>query len=109
MALMNTRLVLASSPGTIPMEMHRLIRAMMIDAPSSTPRIGRNESDRYSKNESIHATLPRTLARSAALTSASDCALSPATAPLPAPTPAISGRCMMFSYIVATAPPMTTW
>ena len=46
MALMNTRLVLASSLGTIPMEMHRLTRAMMIDAPSSTPRIGRNESDR---------------------------------------------------------------
>ena len=36
------------------------MKVMKKDAPSSAPRIGRNESDRNSKNESIHATLPRT-------------------------------------------------
>ena len=39
-------------------------------APSSTPRIGRKESERYSKKESSHATLPRALERASALTSA---------------------------------------
>jgi hypothetical protein len=44
------------------------MNVMKKDAPSRAPRIGRNESDKNSKKESIHATLPRTpLARSFAL------------------------------------------
>ena len=107
---MNIREVFASSLAITPSEMKRLTSAMMIDAPSSTPRIGRNESARYSKNESSQATLPRPLARAAALTSAFDIAPEPdaldAAAP---PMLAICGRCMISSYMEATAPPMTTW
>ena len=40
-------------------EISRLTSAMMMEAPSSTPRIGRKESERYSKKESSQATLPR--------------------------------------------------
>jgi len=60
--------------------------AMMSEPPSSTPRIGRNESARYSKKLSSQWNLPRTFARSAALISASVGAALP---------PAIAGRFMM--------------
>jgi len=75
-------------------------KAMIRDAPSSTPSSGRKESDRYSKNASSQATLPRALDRAAALTSAS---LSPL------PTPDIVGRFMISLKTVCTPPPMTTW
>ena len=82
-----------------PHAMHTLMIAMMSDAPSSTPRIGRNESDRYSKNESSHATLPRALERAAALTSAFDMpSVEPPAALAGAPdaTRCISGRFMIW-------------
>ena len=60
-----------------------LISAMKVmnsEAPSNAPRIGRNESDKNSKKESIQANLPRgPLARAAALIAA---ASSPAAPPL---------------------------
>ena len=43
-----------------------------MEAPSSTGRSGRKESERYSKKASTQAFLPRALARAAALTSASE-------------------------------------
>ena len=70
MALTNTQPAEASSFGMTFSEMSRLTRAMMMEAPSSTPRIGRKESARYSKKESSQATLPRALERASALTSA---------------------------------------
>ncbi len=106
---MNTQPADASSFGMTLSEISRLTNAMMMDAPSSTPMIGRKESARYSKNESTHATLPRALERAAALTSASDIVLPASDRVPPEPLPAISGRCMMLSYTEATAPPMTTW
>src|SRR6476619_3169618 len=62
--------------------------AMISEAPSSTPRSGRNESERYSKKLSSQAKRPRPLARSSALTSASDCGRG-------VPPPVIDGRFMM--------------
>ena len=107
MALTNTQPAEASSFGMTFSEMSRLTRAMMMEAPSSTPRIGRKESARYSKKESSHATLPRALERASALTSA--LLFWPSPDAEAAPAFAISGRCMMFSYTVATPPPMKTW
>ena len=67
-----------------------LINAMKVmnsEAPSSAPRIGRNESDRNSKNESIPANLPRgPLARAAALI---------ASASAPSPPDPIPGSALM--------------
>ncbi len=72
------------------------MKVMKKDAPSSAPRIGRNESDRNSKNESIHATLPRTpFSRSRALI-ASMSSSSPAVAAAFAPPRLdISGSALM--------------
>ena len=60
--------------------------AMISEAPSRMPKIGRNESERYSKKLSSQATLPLVLDRAAALTSASED---------PAPIFCISGRAMI--------------
>ena len=46
--------------------------AMISDAPSSTPRIGRKESERYSKNASSQGTLPLALSRCWAFKSSLD-------------------------------------
>ena len=73
--------------------------AMTSEAPSSTPRIGRKESERYSKKASSHGTLPLALARFWALTSAS----------LSCFAPRISGRALISLYTLATSPPMMTW
>ena len=73
MRLMNAHEGSSVTPGAFQsgMTLRVAMSAMNVmkkDAPSSAPRIGRNESDRNSKNESIHATLPRTpFARSRAL------------------------------------------
>ena len=72
--------------GTMPSASRTAAIAMISEEPSSTPSSGRNELERYSKNASSQATLPRTLARSASLTSAS---LGAALAP------AIDGRWVM--------------
>ena len=62
-----------------------LISAMKVmnsEAPSSAPRIGRNESDRNSKNPSSQANFPRgPLARAAALIAAASSP--PALPPMP--------------------------
>ena len=63
------------------------MNVMNREAPSSAPRIGRNELDRNSKNASSHALLPRgPLARSRAFTE---------SASSPPPMPAIAGSAMM--------------
>ena len=63
---------------------------MMREAPSSTPRMGRKESERYSKNVSIHGSLPLDLARAAALTSSLE-------RPSDSPAFFIWGRAMIWS------------
>ena len=55
--------------GMIFSELINAMNVMNSDAPSRAPRIGRNESDRNSKNESSQVNLPRgPWARAAALT-----------------------------------------
>ena len=78
--------------------------ARISEAPSRTGSSGRKESDRYSKNASMRAFLPRAFARTAALTSASDWPPDGAE-----PPPAICGRFMMSLYTPWTAPPMMIW
>ncbi len=70
------------------------MKVMNRDAPSSAPRIGRNESERNSKRLSSQAFVPRgPFARSRALMSASD---SPSPPPAAAPAaPAITGSAMI--------------
>ena len=84
----------ASPLDQLPMTWSVLMRAMKVmnsEAPSSTPMIGRNESDRNSKKESTQLNRPRMPpARAAALTSASVGLSSPL-----APASAICGRAMM--------------
>ncbi len=66
------------------------VKAMISEAPSSTPRMGRKESLRNSKKASTQACLPRTPpARASALMSSADLLA------LEAPAFAISGSCMM--------------
>lgn len=74
------------------------VNAMMSDAPSSTPRIGRNESERYSKNASNQGILPFALSRCCFFSSSLDTLRS-----------AISGSLLMALYTVATSPPTMTW
>ena len=73
-------------------------KAMISDAPSSTPKMGRKESERYSKNASSHGTLPLALSRCWALRSSLDTS-----------RPAISGRRFITLYTLATSPPTMTW
>ena len=57
--------------GMTPSVLISAMNVMNSDAPSSAPRMGRNESDRNSNSESSHANLPRgPFARSAALMAA---------------------------------------
>ncbi len=76
----------AARKSTILRASSTAVKAMISEAPSSTPRIGRKESLRNSKKASTPALLPRTPpARAAALMSSS----------LAEPALPISGSCMM--------------
>ena len=84
--------------STRPIASRNAAKAMISEAPSSTPRIGRKESERYSKNASSQGTLPLALSRCRFFNSSSE------TLRL-----AISGSEFIALYTVATSPPTMTW